>query len=256
MACASFPDHFSATASEYARFRPRYPAALYDWLLSQVPACAVAWDCATGTGQAALAIVDRVPLVVASDASVAQLRAATSNPRVHYFAATAEHVSLRDGSVDLITVAQAMHWFDADAFSREALRVLAPGGLLAVWSYGDVTLGASLDAAVAPVMAGLRPHWPPERAHIVAGYRTLPFPVREIEAPTFWLEQEWSREQLLGYAGTWSAREPYRAATGRDVVADLRDVLASHWPADGVRQVRWPLVVRAGRNERVRRANA
>jgi SAM-dependent methyltransferase len=243
------PDHFSGVAAGYARFRPRYPDALHDWLMRQVPHGARAWDCATGSGQVALALAERLPFVLASDASVAQLRAADRHPRVRYVAAAAEQVPLRDASIDLVTVAQALHWFDAAAFWRELRRVLAPGGVVAAWAYGDVVLGEPLDDAAAPVLARLRPYWPPERDHILAGYRTIPFPFRELEPPALSLEQAWDREQFLGYVGTWSACAPYHEATGGDVVAELRDALAPAWPATEVRRVRWPMVIRAGRVE-------
>lgn len=242
-----FPDHFSTAAPAYARFRPRYPAALFAWLADLYPPPARAFDCATGSGQAAVALAARGYQVVASDASVEQLRQARAHPRVTYLAAAAERLPLRDRSVGAVTVAQALHWFDIEVFFREVQRILMEGGIVAVWTYGDLRLGPPFDDAIAPVLARLQPYWPPERALVAAEYRTILFPFRELAAPALTMEHRWTLDALLGYASTWSAARPYRAAGG-DVVAELRDALAPLWPAGATLPVRWPLWVRIGRH--------
>jgi len=241
-----FPDHFSTAAPAYARFRPRYPAALFAWLTALRPPPAIAYDCGTGSGQAAVALAARGYRVVASDASVEQLRRARAHPRVAYLAAAAERLPLRTRSIGLVTVAQALHWFDIEVFFREVQRILVDDGIVAVWTYGDLRLGPPLDDAIAPTLARLLPYWPPERALVAAEYRTIPFPFRELAAPTLTMEHQWSLDTLLGYASTWSAARPYRAAGG-DVVAELRDALAPRWPPGATLPVRWPMSVRIGR---------
>ena len=134
-------DHFSQVAPEYASWRPRYPEALFDYLASLVQRRALAWDCAAGSGQATIPLASRFERVVATDISVAMLGQASPNPRVEYYAATAEASGLPDRTVDLVTVAQGLHWLDVDAFYAEVHRVLAPGGVLAVWTYGLQQLG-------------------------------------------------------------------------------------------------------------------
>lgn len=241
-----FPDHFSAAAPAYARFRPRYPAALFAWLAALRSPPGIAFDCGTGSGQAAVALAARGFRVVASDASIDQLRQARPHPRVSYLAAAAERLPLRSRSIGLVTVAQALHWFDIEVFFQEVQRVLVDDGIVAVWTYGDLTLGPPFDDALAPTLARLRRYWPPERALVAAEYRTIPFPFPELPAPTLALEHRWSLDALLGYASTWSAARPYRAAGG-DVVAELRDALAPLWPAGAALPVRWPMWVRIGR---------
>jgi SAM-dependent methyltransferase len=247
----SFADHFSATAPDYARFRPRYPAALFDWLVARVPAARVAWDCATGSGQAAVALADRVPLVVASDPSTAQLAGVPPHPRVHRLAATAERSGLRAASVDLLTVAQALHWFDLPAFVAEAHRVVRLGGVVAAWSYANPTITPAVDAAIAELYDGvLGPWWPPERRLVERGYADLPFPFTDLAPPPVAMTAHWTLAELAGYLGTWSATAAYRRARGTDPIAATLPTLAAAWgDAETRREVRWPLVVLAGRAE-------
>ncbi len=125
---SSFPDHFSALAREYATFRPAYPAALPEWLASRVPGArdAVVWDCGTGNGQAALALAPYFGAVIATDASPAQLFQAPRAPGVHYAAMAAERAALPDESVGLVTVAQALHWFDLERGGQRMRRATPP----------------------------------------------------------------------------------------------------------------------------------
>ena len=249
----SFPDHFSGHAEEYARYRPDYPPALFDWLASLVERRDVAWDCATGNGQAALALAERFALVVATDASGAQLAAAPSHPRVRYLRAPAEASGLRDRSVDLVTVAQALHWFDLERFYAEARRVVVPGGVIAVWSYALMSITPAVDAVVNDFYRGtLADFWPAERRHVDMEYRTLRFPFAGIDAPAFHMEREWSLGALLGYIGTWSAVHRLRHARGEGEVTAFTERLVAAWgDGEGERRrlVRWPLAVRAGRIE-------
>ena len=244
----TFRDHFSGAANSYARFRPTYPPSLFAWLAGAGARLDRVWDCGTGNGQAAVGIATHASLVLASDASVAQVASASPHPRVRYLVCRAECSPLASRSVALVMVAQALHWFDAPAFFEEVRRVLRPGGLIAVWSYGVVRLDRTdLDEAMQRFEARLAPHWPPERAHVDAGYRTLAFPFHELEAPPLALEHEWTLDELIGYVGTWSAVLKYRESSGVDPTPVLRDALTSTWgPPDRRRVVRWPLVLRVG----------
>jgi len=245
----SFRDHFSARAATYAACRPTYPDALFDWIAGLVTRRDVAWDCGTGSGQAAVALAARFAHVHATDASAAQLAHAVPHARVSYAVAPAERSGLPERSVDLVTVAQALHWFDVDAFYAEVRRVLRPSGAIAVWTYGDVHTGdAALDDRLHRFAHGtLGPWWPPERAHVDAGYRTLPFPFHEVEAPSFVLEHRWTLPELAGYLRSWSATLRWQAAHATDPVAPLEAELRPLWgDPDRPRTVIWPLVVRAG----------
>ncbi len=245
-----FADHFSAVATEYAAFRPRYPEALFEYLASLVPADAWVWDCAAGSGQATEGLARRFAHVVATDASAEQLAHAPQLPNVVYRVALAEDSGLPSGAFSLVTVAQALHWFDLPRFYAEVRRVARPGAVLAVWCYATCELeDPEANAALARFYGEtLGPFWPPSRRHVEAGYRTLPFPFEELPAPAFHMEAEWSLRQLLGYLATWSARQRFLAETGRDPLLPFARELARHWgdPARPAR-IRWPVFLRVGR---------
>lgn len=245
-----FKDHFSAGADRYARFRPRYPDALFTYLASVVPPHARCWDCATGNGQAAVALAEHFTQVVATDASAEQIARAEPHPRVAYRVGPAEASGLNDRSVELVTVAQALHWLDLQAFYAEVDRVLRPGGVLAVWCYGKMELDEpalqhNLDRFYAEKVG---PYWPPERRLVEEGYRALDFPYVELEAPPLVMEARMSLRDLVGYVGTWSATRRYVQANGEDPLGGLTDALSRSWgPSATPRTVRWPLSMRVGR---------
>ncbi len=245
----TFKDHFSTGSSDYARFRPRYPSALFDWLASQSPTTALAWDVATGSGQAAVELASRFERVVATDASAAQLASAERRPNVEYRCEPAERSTLDAQSVDLVTVAQALHWFEHERFFAEASRVLKPGGLLAVWCYEIFETTPAVDALVSRFYHGVvGSYWPPERRWIETGYADLALPFPRVEAPAFALTARWDLDDLVGYLGTWSAVHRYRADRGEDPLPAVRGALAEVWgdPAEE-RAVSWPLKLHVAR---------
>jgi SAM-dependent methyltransferase len=250
----SFKDHFSALASQYAAFRPTYPTALFEYLASLCAGRRQAWDCACGTGQATVGLASCFESVIGTDASPEQLAAATPHPGVTYRVATAEHSGLEPQSVDIVTVAQALHWFDVAAFYREVDRVLRAGGVLAVWSYGVLQVeGAEVDAHIRSFYQDtVGPYWPPERRHVDEGYQRLPFPYPLLTSPgSFNLEVRWSLPRLMGYVRSWSATGRYVERHGVDPVVALEGSLAAVWE-DPARErlVRWPLLLRAGHKPR------
>jgi len=245
-----FKDHFSGHAPDYARFRPDYPEALYAFLAGQAPGRTRAWDCATGNGQAALGLATRFERVVATDAAAAQVAQAPRHPRVAYAVALAEAAPFAAGTMDLVTAAQSLHWFDLERFYGEASRVLRPHGVVAAWCYGLHRVAPEIDALVDRLYEDvLGPCWPPERRHIEAGYRTLAFPFLEIPAPSFSMERSWRLEEYLGYLGTWSAVRRYRATRGVDPLEATAVELTGRWGAAGeARRVIWPVHLRVGRS--------
>lgn len=248
----TFKDHFSTQAPAYARHRPRYPSALFDYLAEVAPARLRCWDCATGNGQAAVALAEHFDDVVATDASAQQLEQCISAPRVTYRRALAEQSELADDSVDLVTVAAAIHWFDRDLFYREVRRVCRAGGVLAAWVYGArVRVSPGVDAAVAHFANEvLAPFWPAEFHHTRTGYRELDFPFEQLDAPSFEAQQQWGLEQILGFARTWSATPRYVEKVGDDPIALLRQRLEPTWHDEVGRDtatVGFPLHVLIGR---------
>ena len=242
----SFKDHFSGHAAAYAQARPTYPAELYAWLAGLCHKRDRAWDCATGNGQAARGLGAHFAQVIATDASETQLASATATDGVRFHAARAERSGLATGSVDLVTVAQALHWFDLADFFAEAGRVLKPGGVLAAWCYGVCQVSADTDRLVHKAYDALGPWWPPERIIVERGYSDIEFPWPLLEAPVFAMTMRWDAGAMLAYLDTWSATQRCRAATGNDPLAVLRDELPAAW-GTGVRTVTWPLFIRACR---------
>jgi SAM-dependent methyltransferase len=246
----NFVDRFASVSGAYAAFRPTYPAALFDWLASIAPARVLAWDCATGSGQAARDLCRRFGRVIATDASPDQIARASPDPRIEYRVAPAEDSGLETGSCDLVTVAQALHWFDIEGFFRECDRVLRPGGVLAVWSYGPLRVADdAIDVIVQQLYYDIvGPYWPPERALVDAGYRGIAMLFPELAVPQFDMRAAWPLETLLGYLGSWSATAAYSEATGSDPRELVADALAEAWgERAAAREVSWPLTVRAGR---------
>lgn len=244
-----FHDHFSRVAGAYATFRPRYPPALFDFLGRSVSRHDLAWDCATGNGQAALGLADHFGRVVATDASAEQIGASIAHPRVTYCVAPAERSGLDAASADLVTVGQALHWLDRDAFYTEARRVLVPGGVIAVWCYVRLHIAPAIDRIIDRFYTEIvGPYWPPERRLVEDGYRSIGFPFAEFTVPAFAIEQSVSLAELGGYLGTWSATRAFIERHGVDPVPDVVARLRKSWGTPETRRLaRWPLAVRTGR---------
>lgn len=245
-----FQDHFSAVAKDYADFRPHYPVALFDYLATIVPRSSLVWDCACGNGQATCDLALRYDSIMATDASKEQIASATLHPKVQYRVTPAEHSGLPDKRVGLVTVAQAVHWFDYECFYAEVKRVLLPTGVIAVWAYGlNAVAGNHVNELVhAYYTRTVGPYWPPQRRFVEEGYREIPFPFEEIKPPTFRMQARWKLDQLLGYFSTWSATGRYIKATGQDPLKPLARELKQVWgDADTPRHIAWPLSLRVGR---------
>jgi SAM-dependent methyltransferase len=244
-----FADHFSGFSPDYARYRPDYPENLFAYLAGLAPATRCAWDCATGSGQAAVPLAKHFERVFATDASAAQLANARPDPRIEYRTAPAEDSGLPAESVDLVTVAQALHWFDRPRFWTEVRRVLVPRGVIAVWCYDLLHAEPPVDAIVRRLYFEIvGPYWPPERVLTEQRYATIEFPFEEINPPAFRMEKRWALADLLGYLRTWSAARRHAEAKGEDPVRLVEADLARVWgPPETARPIVWDLAVRAGR---------
>lgn len=243
---AGFADHFSARAQEYARHRPHYPPELARALAERCAGRALAWESGCGSGQLTLDLAQHFERVLACDPSSAQLAQAPPHARVEYRCATAHESGLSDASAELSVAAQAAHWFDLQAWYAEVSRVLRPGGLLALCSYGGVRAQGELDALLQRIaLVELAPHWPAERRLVDEGYRSLRPPLAEIEAPRFELHASWELGELLAYLSTWTALARLERAHGASAVAELRARVASAWgKPERARELRWPLALR------------
>lgn len=251
----SFKDHFSENSQEYKQFRPKYPAELFSYLASISSSSnssleKKAWDCATGTGQAACGLADYFSEVIATDASKDQIENAVKKKGVSYQVASAENNGIESNSIDLITVAQAFHWFDIDAFILEVNRVLKGRGILAVWTYNLLsvqgTKGKTIDDVINHFYGSvLEDFWPDERALVESGYKDIHLPFKELKTPVFHMSTEWSLPQITGYLNTWSAVKKFQNKMRVNPVERLYDEISGMWgEPEKTRLITWPLNIR------------
>jgi len=242
-------DNFSHRAAEYARFRPGYPAALFDFLFAHCGQFDYAWDCATGNGQIAAVLSERFRQVEATDISENQLQNAVKRPNIRYRVGAAEQRLFLQNMFDLVTVGQAAHWFDLEKFYAEVRRVLKPEGLLALVGYGMLTIDEATDGVIHHLYENvLGEFWDPERRLVDAALKTIPFPFQEMPLPEMASEYRWTPEHLVGYLSTWSALRHYEKQTGSNpldeaFVASLKKA----WGSEPVKTVRFPIFGRIGR---------
>lgn len=250
MLCAgpAFADHFSAVAADYASARPEYPDALFAWIASAAPAATQAWEAGCGSGQASRGLARHFGHVHATDPSAAQIAQAMAPAGVAFAVEPGERCSLPDASVDAVCVAQALHWFDRDAFFAECRRVLRPGGVLVAWGYQDIVVPAPLAAANAALQRTIAAYWPPQRRLVDEAYAGFDWPFPAIAAPAFELRAQWTLPRLLGYFASYSASRRHREATGRDAVEAHAAAISQAWgDPQAARGVEWPLFVHACR---------
>lgn len=244
-----FKDHFSKQAGLYVHYRPTYPRELFEYLASLTKEYALAWDCGTGSGQSALQLTEFYEKVYASDPSEQQIKNAIPHAQIKYVIEPAEKTSLNDQSVDLITVAQAVHWFDFDRFYAEVKRVLRKEGIIAVWAYGVPNVSSELD----PIIRNFHDNivgefWQKENKLIENEYVTVPFPFELIDAPTFEIRKQWTLNELLGHFRTWSATQKYIDKYGVNPIENLEIELARHWENETqAKNITWKLILKVGR---------
>ncbi|MCX2573873.1 class I SAM-dependent methyltransferase [Pedobacter sandarakinus] len=241
-------DNFSTQAADYAIYRPTYPQELYDYLFRMVKIDEAAWDCATGNGQVARALAQHFKRVYATDISEKQLAQALKLPNILYKVESAERANVPDGSFDLITVAQAIHWFNFDAFYSEVQRTLKPEGVIAVIGYGLMQIDKKVDRVVFKLYEEiLGKYWDSERRYIEEGYQTIPFPFEEFATPQFNIQTTWNFNQMIGYLNTWSSLQHYKKANDRNPLEYLFTELKAAWGDDAIKDVRFPVLFRVGK---------
>ena len=246
----TFKDHFSKHATDYAKFRPRYPQKLFDYLGSITPSRQLAWDCGTGSGQAAFGLASVFDRVIATDASEKQIANAESHQKVEYRVAASEDGGIESETLDLVMVAQALHWFDLDRFYAEVRRVLKHNGVFAASAYNLLHIEPAIDEVVSRYYYDVvGPFWPPERK-LVEQFADLSFPFDAIDAPEFEMTAHWDLDHLSGYLRTWSSSQRFIATKGCDPLEQIADDLRTRWgKPEQARTVIWPLVLRIGRKQ-------
>ena len=246
-------DNFSTQSANYKKFRPIYPKELYEVILAQVKHRKTCWDCGTGNGQVAQVLAEYFDQVYATDISENQLKNAPQNPKISYQVTRAEATSFESNTFDLVTVAQALHWFDFTAFNQEVKRVCKAGGILCVWGYGLLRIQREVDELVdAFYIDKIGPYWDKERRHIDRQYQDVSFDFPEIEPPTgLKIQTHWNREALLGYMHTWSSVKHYmQQHEGEDPLKEFEEELKSWWKEEESKEVNIPIFLRMGKIEK------
>lgn len=245
----NFPDHFSTQSANYSQYRPGYPPALFHYLADIAPTHDRAWDCATGSGQAAIGLSPYFNEIIATDASQAQINNASRHEKIKYQLSTSENTAIESESIDLIVVAQALHWFKFDEFYSEVKRLLKKDGIIAVWTYKLANITADIDDIISRFHHKIiGPYWPPERTFVDAHYKDIPFPFQRISTPEFKIEAEWTADRYFNYLRTWSAVVYYQQKNATSPVDLIENEVRKLWGEPGTsRRIQWPLTLLVGK---------
>ena len=242
-------DKFSKQSSFYKRFRPDYPETLYHYILSFVPVKNSCLDCGTGNGQVASVLAEYFEKVYASDVSESQLEKAIKKENITYTVQRAEQTDFLDNTFDLITVAQAIHWFDLNYFNQEVKRLLKPNGVLAVWGYGLFRTHSTIDEIVVNFYSEtIGSYWNVERKHIDTNYESIEINLEELKVDhDFFIGTRWTLKHLEGYLNSWSAVQNYKNDSGKNPVPKLIRQLEPLWEK-GKQRLRFPIFLRIFRS--------
>lgn len=244
-------DNFSAQAEAYAKYRPGYPKELYEFLSGLTDKQNRAWDCATGNGQVAIELAKYFEEVIATDISEAQLKNAPAANNIIYKLCRSEDSIFPDEYFDMITVAQAIHWFDFGLFYKQVNRTMKDGGILAVMGYGLIRAGEQINPVIDHFYHDIvGPYWDKERKYIDENLATIPFPFEEIAAPKLLNHFNWGLDDLLGYFRTWSAVQHYIKSNQKDPVELIRKTLGQHWPEGATVAITFPVLLRIARTKK------
>ncbi|MEX1240414.1 MAG: class I SAM-dependent methyltransferase [Cyclobacteriaceae bacterium] len=241
-------DYFSRQAKEYAAFRPTYPEELYNFIFNHAKKSSCAWDCATGNGQVARYLANHFERVYATDISKAQLDNAFRAKNIFYSVTPAEQTPFTSNQFDLITVAQALHWFNLSDFYKEVMRTARSGGLIAVWGYALLSINPEIDKLFMDFYKiRIEPYWDDARKLVDNHYRGLPFPFDEIVCPAFDITVQWTSGQFAGYLNSWSAVQKCITRNGANPVDPFMEGLRSVWNPGDEKVVTFPVFLRLGR---------
>lgn len=246
---AQFKDNFSQQSDIYVKYRPQYPVELYTYLSSLTAEHVLVWDCGTGNGQAAIGLATCYDQVIATDPSEQQIRNCLPHDKVKYLVEKAENNSFPTHSADLLTIANALHWFDFDIFYQEAYRVLKPNGVIAAWAMGVPSISPEIDKIIQHFHDHtLNDYWLAENRLVEKGYATIPFPFQLISSPDFFCEKRMNLHDLTGYLNTWSATQRFINQQGFNPTEQVMKELAKVWEdASLEKTLVWKLVLKVGR---------
>ena len=240
----TFKDLFSTQSTDYAKFRPTYPPELFAYLNSLTTNHGCVWDAGTGNGQAAIELAKSFRKVIATDPSEKQLQSAPKKQNIIYLHEKAEEPSFAD-KVNLITVAQAFHWFNHKAFAEAVKKTAAEDCHLVVWSYAMTSVTPEVDAAVDPLYEGLLgPYWEKERKDVENGYKNIAMPFREIAPPEIPMKVRWTLERFEGYLRTWSALQKFVKENPDRDLTPYFSAIRKAWGNEQERELSWPLNMR------------
>ncbi len=242
-------ENFSKQAHLYRKFRPQYPKALLQ-MLAELPENNVClWDCGTGNGQVAAALSTAFKTVQATDISTEQIKYAIPKDNIHYSVQAAEKTSFDANQFDLITVAQAMHWFDFDAFYKEVQRVAKKNAILAIWGYGLLRISEEIDVLIDDYYTQIiGPYWDVERKHIDNHYTSIPFPFEALEINrSYSIDLQWKLDELEGYLNTWSSLQKYLREHATNPVDTVIKQIEAYWGKEEIKEVSFPIFLKIGR---------
>lgn len=242
-------DLFSKQSVDYAAYRPKYPKELFDFILSHIPNKNAAWDCGTGNGQVAVELSNHFKMVYATDLSKEQIANAHKRENIIYRVLNAEETRFENLQFDLITVAQALHWFDFSKFYSKVREYLKSDGVFSAIGYDLIKIDPDCDRIIKILYEEiLKNYWDPERNYIDERYRSIPFPFKEIPAPEFSYKIEWTFDHLTGYLNTWSAVQHYIRQNKYNPLETIQDELLNAWGNCQYKEVTFPVFIRIGSN--------
>ncbi|MEX2589809.1 MAG: class I SAM-dependent methyltransferase, partial [Chitinophagales bacterium] len=237
-------DNFSKQSNAYQQFRPSYPPEIFDFIYGHLKTRECAWDCGTGNGQVAVELAKNFQKVIATDISQKQIDNAPKVSNIDYRLVAAEKAEFPPNYFDLITVAQAVHWFEFDVFFSFAKKVLKPNALIALITYNLLKIDPKTDAVIQYLYKDiLGKYWDPERKHVHAAYASIPFPFEEIPSPEFSNSYHWNFEQLIGYLNTWSSVQHYIRQNGKNPVDEIKGELEKAWEGADEKKVHFPMTL-------------
>ena len=241
---------FADKSDLYAASRSQYPRELFSFITDLVVQHNAAWDCATGNGQAAVGVAETFDLVQATDIRQQQITHSLTRNNIHYSVCCAEKTAFVDNQFDLVTVAQALHWFDFDKFWPEVNRVLKPDGVFCTFAYIWCEVSPVIDIAVEGYIKRIdAPYWASNNKLVWDSYKGVEFPFAQIGTPKFTLQNLWGFQLFMNYIHTWSATRRCIEVKGIEFFERAKLQIVREWgdPKEK-RLVTSPLTVMAGRN--------